>query len=79
MASEMTIDLLLNLAPWAVGILAAIGGLFYARKSGKDSERQSQYEERIEAIIEGKKIDQEISSLSDDDLRERGRHWVRRE
>ena len=72
------LDIIINFAPWIVGLLGAIGALFYARKSGRDSERQSQYEERIEAIIEGKKIDQEISSLSDDDLRERGRKWVRR-
>lgn len=71
------LDIIINFAPWIVGLLGVVGTLFYARKSGRDSERQSQYEERIEAIIEGKKIDQEVSSLSDDDLREHGRKWVR--
>lgn len=74
----MTIDLLLNLAPWAVGILAAIGGLFYARAGGRQAERDRQAQERMASIERGQKIEQEISSLSNDDLRERGRKWVRR-
>lgn len=67
--------------PYVLGALALFGGWFAARQSGKTAGRQAaereQQESEAKARWKANEIDQGISALDDDSVRQRAADWVR--
>lgn len=63
--------------PYAAGIVAAIGALVWARQAGRKSAQNEQAADERKAIDKAKGIENEISSMDDDNINRRLASWVR--
>lgn len=70
-------EILAAIFPYAAAVVAAIGALVWARMSGRAAERNEQQAEERKAIDKAKGIENEISSMDDDDINRRLTSWVR--
>lgn len=63
--------------PYAAAVVAAIGALVWARQAGRKSAQNEQAADERKAIDKAKGIENEISSMDDDDINRRLTSWVR--
>lgn len=63
--------------PYAAAAVAAIGALVWARQSGRKSAQNEQAADERKAIDKAKGVENEISSMDDDDINRRLTSWVR--
>lgn len=63
--------------PYAAAVVAAIGALVWARQTGKKSAQNEYAADERKAIDKAKGIENEISSMDDDDINRRLTSWVR--
>ena len=63
--------------PYAAGLVAAIGALVWARQAGRKSAQNEQAADERKAIDKAKGIENEISSMDDDNINRRLASWVR--
>lgn len=63
--------------PYAAAVVAAIGALVWARQAGRKSAQNEQVADERKAIDKAKGIENEISSMDDDNINRRLASWVR--
>lgn len=69
--------LLAQIWPYAAAVVAAIGALVWARQAGRKSAQDEQAADERKAIDKAKGIENEISSMDDDNINRRLASWVR--
>jgi len=70
-------EILAAIFPYAAAVVAAIGALVWARQAGRKSAQNEQAADERKAIDKAKGIENEISSMDDDNINRRLASWVR--
>ena len=63
--------------PYIIAGVLAVAGVFGIRQSGKNSARNEQQASERKAIDKAKEVQNEISSMADDDINRRLTSWLR--
>lgn len=63
--------------PYIIAGVLAVAGAFGLRQSGKNSARNEQQASERKAIDKAKEVQNEISSMADDDINRRLTSWLR--
>lgn len=70
-------SLLGQLWPYLAGLVALIGGFFFARQSGKQAAKNEIAKAQAKARKEAQRVEREIDSLDADGVDSRLAKWVR--
>lgn len=73
----MLIAQLIEALPYLAGLVALVGGFFFARQSGKQAAKNEIAEEQAQARKEAQRVEREIDSLDADGVDSRLDKWVR--
>lgn len=72
------LDLIMgSLGPWIAGGVAAIIGLFIARRSGANAQKIKQDAQRAKDQNAARRVDQKNSAKSDDQIRKDASKWTK--
>lgn len=73
----MMAEIIASILPYAVGAVGIIAALVGVFMRGKRAERNERMADERETIEKAKGVRDESASLSDDSIRDRARQWVR--
>lgn len=73
----MMSEIIASILPYAVGAVGIIAALVGVFMRGKQAERNERMADERETIEKAKEVRDESASLSDDSIRDRARQWVR--
>ena len=63
--------------PYIIAGVLAVAGAFGIRQSGKNAARNEQQADERKAIDKAKEVQNEVSSMADDDINRRLTSWLR--